>query len=310
MQHRARYLLHPVFLVGLITLIVNDHFLKDAYHNALTGKLSDFAGVLILPLFLKFVFGWRDRTVLAATVLFFTWLKSPFSQPLLDAYNAVSPLGFYRVVDASDLWAFLMLPLSGWVLHRLRTPRSIPVMNSRFARYLVFPMVLLSFMATSYDDDIYEEYDAYLECCEEPLETSFNDRPISVPSAFSPDGNGINDLLVIQLDTTSIRIDEWRIYNSGSGRDTLIVPDDPSMVVWDGTLDDTISFGNYFYELHLSDTQGTDTVFYRYFCSLPCPEGSTPDTVLAKNLCAWPSQLTPEGTFDLSIPSGEETGCY
>jgi len=45
-------LLHPVTLAALFTLALNDQVLKHACPSWLTGKLSDFAGVLLLPIFL------------------------------------------------------------------------------------------------------------------------------------------------------------------------------------------------------------------------------------------------------------------
>ncbi len=55
-------LLHPIALAAIAVLVLNDHVLKDAYGNALTGKLSDVAGLLFFPLMLQA--GWelaRDR---------------------------------------------------------------------------------------------------------------------------------------------------------------------------------------------------------------------------------------------------------
>ncbi len=45
-------LFHPVTLGALVTLAVNDHLLKRVCPGVVTGKLSDFAGVIFLPLFL------------------------------------------------------------------------------------------------------------------------------------------------------------------------------------------------------------------------------------------------------------------
>ena len=41
----------PGFVVGLSLLLLNDLFLKARFHNPLTGKLSDFAGLFVFPLF-------------------------------------------------------------------------------------------------------------------------------------------------------------------------------------------------------------------------------------------------------------------
>jgi hypothetical protein len=45
-------LLHPFTLTALLVLAVNDHVLKHLCPGVITGKLSDFAGVLLLPIFL------------------------------------------------------------------------------------------------------------------------------------------------------------------------------------------------------------------------------------------------------------------
>ncbi len=46
-------LLHPVALAAVLLLVVNDHVLKSACPSAITGKLSDFAGLAFFPLFLQ-----------------------------------------------------------------------------------------------------------------------------------------------------------------------------------------------------------------------------------------------------------------
>ena len=45
-------ILLPAATVSLAILIVNDHVLKERYGNTLTGKLSDFAGLVFFPLLL------------------------------------------------------------------------------------------------------------------------------------------------------------------------------------------------------------------------------------------------------------------
>jgi hypothetical protein len=49
-------LLHPISVICLLLLAFNDHVLKRLYPGTLSGKLSDFAGVVLLPLFLHAVF--------------------------------------------------------------------------------------------------------------------------------------------------------------------------------------------------------------------------------------------------------------
>lgn len=45
-------MLLPVSVLSLAVLVINDHFLKQRYHDLLTGKLSDGAGLVFFPLFL------------------------------------------------------------------------------------------------------------------------------------------------------------------------------------------------------------------------------------------------------------------
>jgi hypothetical protein len=49
---RKELIFNPYFIGGLSILILNDWYLKQEYANYLTGKLSDFAGLLIFPLFI------------------------------------------------------------------------------------------------------------------------------------------------------------------------------------------------------------------------------------------------------------------
>ena len=49
--------LHPVALLALGVLILNDHALKASFPGLVTGKLSDVAGIVLLPLVL--VAGWE-----------------------------------------------------------------------------------------------------------------------------------------------------------------------------------------------------------------------------------------------------------
>lgn len=45
-------LLHPLMLLSLVVLVVNDHVIKHHWPGVLSGKLSDFAVMVLLPLFL------------------------------------------------------------------------------------------------------------------------------------------------------------------------------------------------------------------------------------------------------------------
>lgn len=46
-------ILHPACLASLVVLAFNDHVIKRYWPGVLSGKLSDFAAVVLLPLFLQ-----------------------------------------------------------------------------------------------------------------------------------------------------------------------------------------------------------------------------------------------------------------
>jgi len=56
-------LLHPFAVLSLVVLVANDHWLKHAHPGLLSGKLSGFAAVLLLPLFLHTLFELSYRAV-------------------------------------------------------------------------------------------------------------------------------------------------------------------------------------------------------------------------------------------------------
>lgn len=135
------------YLAALGVLVLNDHVLKDAFPGFLTGKLSDFAGVYVLAVFLAFVSP-RGFACIAAGVLF-VWWKSPLSDPFIAAL----PWEASRVVDWTDLMALAMLPLA----YRASTPAPV----ARPAHAVIAMLSLVAFVATTparYDVPIPENH--------------------------------------------------------------------------------------------------------------------------------------------------------
>ena len=123
MPDRLARLLHPAFLVALATLVVNDHVLKDAFGNALTGKLSDLAGLVVLPVLASSLVGLATRravwAVHAAVGLAFAAVQ------FVPAEAVAAVLGVRHTPDPTDLVALAILPLG--VQLSLATPRPLVV---------------------------------------------------------------------------------------------------------------------------------------------------------------------------------------
>lgn len=113
MNQRFKYHLFTsnLFLLGLVLLLLNDFYLKYEFHNFLTGKLSDFAGLFIFPIFFSIYIS-KTKTVYFLTAVFFVYWKFEVSQPLIDTISNLTNISFQRVVDPSDLIALIVLPFS------------------------------------------------------------------------------------------------------------------------------------------------------------------------------------------------------
>jgi hypothetical protein len=123
--NRLAELPSPTFIVSLALLVFNDFVLKPAFHNSLTGKLSDFAGLFALTLLVGTLWpnyrrmaGW---TIAAA----FTFWKTSYAESLIEAWNAVAPFAVGRTVDLTDLVALPMIALAVWAAPRLE-PWTVP----------------------------------------------------------------------------------------------------------------------------------------------------------------------------------------
>jgi len=117
-----------VFLVSLLLLIVNDHYLKAAHPSFLTGKLSDVSGLLVFAFvacaLLSPRMNSRQRLAglhVAIAAAFVLWKLAPV-ELILDRLGEITTLPMpSRVKDASDLLALGVLPLSYFLIRRPQT---------------------------------------------------------------------------------------------------------------------------------------------------------------------------------------------
>jgi hypothetical protein len=133
------------FICGLIVLLANDFYFKANFHNSLTGKVSDIAGLFIFPIFFTHFLG-RKKFVFTMTALIFVIWKSDVSQPTIDFWNS---LNFYRIgrtVDYSDLLALLILPVSYYYDANFRYALSG---NAKSYRTAIVILSSFSFIATA-----------------------------------------------------------------------------------------------------------------------------------------------------------------
>lgn len=150
----AHPVLRPGFVIAVVVLLLNDHVLKGSgfLPNPVTGKLSDFAGLVVLPVLLCQLPGANGpRVRLAICVLVGTLFSAlnlvPALSALFGALYVVPGMGSRLWADPTDLVALPML----FVAHRMADADRHPGPHA-VARSLIV-VAALACMATPDGDD-------------------------------------------------------------------------------------------------------------------------------------------------------------
>ncbi len=147
MTERLKILISPLFILFLTLLITNDFFLKVEFHNAITGKLSDFSGLFIFPIFWSVIFPQRKLLVFISTAVLFTFWKSEYSEGLIQFLTRHFNIG--RTVDLSDLIALPMLLFAWFYMENNSMRWSNPTLMVRLSANFIGIVTIFSFCATS-----------------------------------------------------------------------------------------------------------------------------------------------------------------
>lgn len=137
------------FVASLITLLLNDAWLKGTYPGWVSGKLSDIAGIAIVGLLLLASCPKRPKLIYCLISVLFAWWKSPLSQPLIDTLNLFVPFTIGRTVDYSDLLALMIMPICSTIA---KLPANYEIPGRLVRRLIAIPIMvatMLGLMATS-----------------------------------------------------------------------------------------------------------------------------------------------------------------
>lgn len=143
---RTDILLTPLFLLGLSTLLLNDFVLKYEYPNVLTGKLSDFAGLFIFPIFFSAIYPKNTKFIYGLTIVIFCYWNSELSDGLLTILNN-SGINVGRTIDPTDFIAFVVLPFSYFHFKNQIAKPKMSVANP--IRMAIGMVAIFSFIATT-----------------------------------------------------------------------------------------------------------------------------------------------------------------
>lgn len=169
-------LCHPLWWVALALLLVNDNLLKGrgVVPAWLTGKLSDFAFLVVAPVLLTSLLpvrlaGRRWLAFAAVTSVFAAADLSPAASDAVVALAARAGLRWRLWPDVTDLLALLALPASWWIAGT--RGRRAPYPARSVVQLAGMAVGILGCLATS-EDLGYERYPFILNRTAAPREVS------------------------------------------------------------------------------------------------------------------------------------------
>jgi hypothetical protein len=118
----------PLFLCSVSLLVLNDWLFKSVFHNELTGKLSDFAGLFAFPFLFSVLFPKKKLFIHIVTVIGFLLWNSPISQGLIDFFNGCR-MPINRTIDYTDNIALISVVFSYFALKSSYCFQFHPVMK-------------------------------------------------------------------------------------------------------------------------------------------------------------------------------------
>lgn len=158
-------------------------------------------------------------------------------------------------------------------------------------------------------DDTPSAEDPYANCCgNQPLVLQEQGYSLFLPSAFTPNGDGINDVFFPSVDDgvaflgfELFNLDGEKIYET-NGR---ISSASLSTAAWDGTLSDGSDYeGRFTVFLNIQFSDSTTLATVGNSCAVQCSDAQRITRVLA---CGMPDQSPTLGEFDASISSQDNT---
>ena len=175
-------------------------------------------------------------------------------------------------------------------------------------------MTAFALIATSApDDDFFPDGTTNACCTDLPFRVQLAEGTIYLPTAFSPDFDGVNDVLQIIPDGGAVRVDTLRVYLPET--DSLVfeatdlttfAPQDG----FDGTVNDTIEPRQFRVQVS-TEIDGVNSRFNAFVCSLPCrrPSG-VPEPVNLDN-CVYGTQFVSGEGFRRELASLEDySDCF
>ena len=185
-------------------------------------------------------------------------------------------------------------------------------MKTNLSALLFFICILL--LTGSCDDDPIVNDDAFniANCCNTPpIAASVGDAKVFVPNIFTPDYDGINDVL-FPFGSDIDEIEYFRLYNSAGelvyNAENFDAYD--SQYWWDGKVDGVVKQAVYLCKIQVRSTDGAAEEMEGYICCLPCRSNNeNPGELEYIYDCIFGTQHNGLGGYDPDLETYEELDC-
>ncbi|GLX02227.1 hypothetical protein [Microtetraspora sp. NBRC 16547] len=142
--HALVWLAHPTTTLAVAVLLLNDHLLKELWPGPVTGKLSDFAGLVAAPPLMALLIRCPAPVAIALTGTLFTLMKVTAAGAEVASWLWSLFIPSRIVADPTDLIALPALGLA-WLVWR-RAARRPPVRLPQAV--LIVPVAMFAATAT------------------------------------------------------------------------------------------------------------------------------------------------------------------
>ena len=153
----------------------------------------------------------------------------------------------------------------------------------------------------------------YAGCCgTAPGQLVVGSGKVSLPNAFTPNGDGINDFLAPLATGDVFLIQEFQVLDRNKNeirKYTGFQPNDP-LINWDGRLKNGAAYeGLFYYRISAVNSLGESKTVEGNACCVRCNTNGSLLPIENPGDCVYPDQVDQNGQFDPAIPSGESV-CY